>query len=69
MADLMHELQIREVIFAPVFLRHHMMNVECLAIFQVLVADRANALLPPDELTATMRCHLRLGSSLLPIVL
>jgi hypothetical protein len=46
-----------------------MMNVKCLAIFQVLVADRANTLLPLDELAATMHCHLWLGSSLLPIVL
>ena len=69
MAGLMHKPQIREVIFTPAFLRHHMMNVEYLAIFQVLMTDRANILLPLDELTATMRCHLRLGSSLLPIVL
>ena len=46
-----------------------MMHVEVLAIFQVLVADRADALLPVDELPTTKRAHLNLGSSLLPVVL
>jgi hypothetical protein len=46
-----------------------MMDVEFLAIFQVLVADRADALLPLDELSATKRRHLRFCSSLLPVVL
>ena len=39
-----------------------MMNVKSLAIFQVLVADRADALLPLDKLSATIPCHLRFGS-------
>lgn len=69
MAIVMNEPQIREVIFAPACLGHHMMDVEILAIFQVLVADRANALLPLDELSATVCRHLRFGSSLLPVVL
>ena len=68
-AVLMNEPQIREVIFAPAFLGNSMMNMEAFAIFQVLVADRADALLHLDELAATMHGHLRLGSSLLPIVL
>jgi hypothetical protein len=46
-----------------------MVNVQFLAIFQVLVADWANALLPLDELSAAKRGHLRLGSSLLPVIL
>ena len=69
MAVVMNQPQIREVVFAPAFLGNHMMDVEFLAIFQVLVADRADALLPLDELSATKRRHLRLGSSLLPVVL
>ena len=66
---MVNQPQIREVIFTPAFLGHHMMNVEFLAIFQVLVADRTDALLPLDELSATKRSHLRFGSSLLPVVL
>ena len=69
MAVLVNEPQIREVIFAPAFLRNHVMNVEVLAIFQMLVADRADAFLPLDELSATIRCHLRFSSPLLPVVL
>ena len=69
MAVMVNQPQIREVIFAPAFLGHHMMNVEFLAIFQVLVADRTDALLPLDELSATKRGHLRFDSSLLPVVL
>jgi hypothetical protein len=69
MAVVMNQPQIREVIFAPALFGNHMMNVEVLAIFQVLVADRADALLPLDELPTTKRGHLNLGSSLLPVVL
>ena len=68
-AVMMDQPQIREIVFAPAFLRFHMMNVEGLAIFQVLVADRADTLLPVDELSATVCRHLRFGSSLLPVVL
>jgi hypothetical protein len=46
-----------------------MMNMESLAIFQVLVTDWTDALLSLDELAATIPGHLRLGSSLSPIVL
>jgi hypothetical protein len=46
-----------------------MMHVEVLTIFQVLVADGADTVLPVDELSATKRSHLRLGSSLLPVLL
>jgi hypothetical protein len=42
MAVVMHEPQIREIFFAPALLGNHMMNVKCLAIFQVLVADRTD---------------------------
>ena len=66
MAVLMNEPQIREVVFTPALLGNHMMHMEFLTIFQVLVADRADALLPLDELPATQRGHLRLRSSLLP---
>jgi len=69
MTVVMNQPQIREVIFAPAFLGNHMMDMEFLAIFQVLVADRADALLPVDELSATKRGHLRFGSSLLPVIL
>jgi hypothetical protein len=69
MAGMMHEPQIREVVFAPAFLGHHMMDVEILTIFQVLVADGADTVLPVDELLATQRHHLRPGSSLVPVIL
>ena len=69
MAGVMHQPQIREVVCAPAFLGHHMMDVESLAIFQVLVTDRTEPLLPLDELPATKCGHLRLGSSLSPVVL
>jgi hypothetical protein len=68
-AVLMHEPQIREGFFAPALLGYHMMDVEVLAVFQVLVANRAGALLPQDKLSATMGRHLWFGSSLLPVVL
>ena len=69
MAVVMNQPQIREVIFAPALFGNHMMNVEVLAIFQVLVAERTDALLPLDELLATKLSHLRFGSSLLPVIL
>ena len=69
MAVMVNQPQIREVVFAPALLGNHMMDVEFLAIFQVLVADRADALLPLDKLSATKRRHLRFRSSLLPVVL
>jgi hypothetical protein len=68
-AVMVNQPQIREVIFAPTFLGHHMMDVEPFAIFQMLVADRANALLPLDELAATKYGHLGFGSSLFPVIL
>ena len=69
MAVVMNQPQIREVIFAPALLGNPMMDMEVLAIFQVLVADRANALLPLDELAATKYGHLGFGSSLFPVIL
>jgi hypothetical protein len=45
----MHQPQIRKVVRAPAFLGHHMMEVESLAMFQVLVTDGTEALLPLDE--------------------
>ena len=68
-AVVMNQPQIREVFCASAFLGNHMMHVKFLAIFQVLVADRADAVLPLDELPATKRGHPRLGSPLLPVVL
>ena len=68
-AVMMNQPQICEVVFAPAFLGNHMMDMEFLAIFQVLVADRADALLPLDELSATERRHLRFSPSLLPVIL
>ena len=68
-AIVMNEPQIGGVIFAPVFLGNHMMDVKFLPIFQVLVTDWTETLLSLDELPTTKRRHLRLRSSLLPIVL
>jgi hypothetical protein len=45
------------------------MDVESLAIFQVLVTDGTEALLPLDEWPSTKFNRLRLGSSLSPVVL
>ena len=49
MAGVMNQPHIREVICAPALLGHHMMDVESLAIFQVLVTDWTAALLPLGE--------------------
>jgi hypothetical protein len=46
-----------------------MVDVKFLAIFQMLVTDRTETLLSLDEWPATKRGHLRLGSSLLPVIL
>lgn len=69
MTGRMDQPKIREIVFAPAFLRDHMMSVEPFAIFQMMVADWTNALLPLDELAATIRRHLRFRSPLLPVVL
>ena len=69
MAGVMHQPHIREVIRAPAFLGHHMMDVESLTIFQVLVTDRTEAMLPLDEWPPTKFGHLRPGSSLSQVVL
>jgi hypothetical protein len=69
MAGVMHQPPIRAVLFAPAFLGNHLMHVQLLAIFQVLVTDWAAAVLPVDKLPATKRRPLRLRSSLLPVVL
>ena len=65
----MHEPQIRESICAPALLGDHMVHVESLAIFQVMVTDRTETLLSLDEVPGTKCRHLRLGSSLSPVVL
>jgi hypothetical protein len=64
MAGVVHQPQIREGVRAPAFLGNYMMHVEFLAIFQVLVTDRTEALLPLDEWPATQCGHLWLRSSL-----
>jgi hypothetical protein len=69
MAGVMNQVHIREVIFTPAFLGHHMMDVESLALFQVWVTGRAAAGLPPDEWPTTIFGRLRLGSSVSPVVL
>ena len=56
-------------LLCPTFLGNPMMNMELLAIFQVLMAHRADALLLLDELSATKHRHLGFRSSLLPVVL
>jgi hypothetical protein len=40
MAVVMNQPQIHEVVFAPAFLGNHVMDVELLAIDQVMVTDR-----------------------------
>lgn len=65
----MHEPQIRESLCAPTFLGHHVMQMEPLAIVQVLVTDGTVAVLSLDELPATRISHVRLGSSLSPVAL
>jgi hypothetical protein len=69
MAGVMNQPHIREVIGAPAFLGHHMMDVESLAIFQVLVTNGTEAVLPLDKWPPTKFGHLRLRSSLSPVVL
>jgi hypothetical protein len=69
MAGVMHQPHIREVICTPAVLGDHMMDVESLAIFQVLVTDGTEALLPLDEWPSTKFDRLRFGSSLSPVVL
>ncbi len=69
MAVRVNQLQIREVVLPPALLRDHMMHMEVLTIFQMLVANWADALLTLDELSATIRRHLRLGPPLLPVLL
>ena len=69
MAGVMHQPQIREVVFAPTFLGNPMMDMEILTIFQVLMAHRADALLFVDELSATQHRHLGFRSSLSPSTL
>jgi hypothetical protein len=69
MAGVMKQPQIREVIFAPAFLGYHVVHVESLAIFQMLMTHGTEALLPLDGLPATTFGHLRLGSSVSPVVL
>jgi hypothetical protein len=68
-AVVMNQPQIGEVVFAPAFLGNPMMNVKFLTIFQVLVTDWTETVLSLDELPATKRGHLRLSSSLLPVIL
>jgi hypothetical protein len=65
----MYELQIHEVVRAPVVLWHHMVYVGFLAIFQVLVTLRTEPLLPLKELTISRRRGLGFRPSLSPIVL
>jgi hypothetical protein len=68
-AGVMNQPQIREGVCAPVFLGNPMMHVKFLAIFQVLMAHRTDALLLVDELSATKHRHLEFRSSLSPVVL
>ena len=52
---MVNQPQICEIIFARTLLGHYMMDVEPFAIFQTLVADRANAWLPLDQLATEIR--------------
>jgi hypothetical protein len=62
--------------FVPLFLDfylkanlgHPMMDAESFTIFQMLVADGTNTLLPLDELAATKGGHLRFDSSFLLVI-
>jgi hypothetical protein len=69
MAGVRNQPPIREVLCAPAFLGYHVVHVESLAIFQMLMTHGTKALLPLDELPATTCGHLRLGASVSPVVL
>lgn len=69
MAGVMDEPQICECVRAALFLGHHMVNVELLAILERLVTDGAKTLLSPGELPVALRRGLGSGSPLSPVCL
>ena len=69
MAGVMDEPHISEDVRAPLFLRHHMVHVERLAMFKRLVTDGTEPLLPPGELPMAFRHGGESGSPLSPVSL
>ena len=67
MAGVMDEPQISEDVRAPLVLRHHMVDVERLAILKRLVTDGTEPLLPPSEWLMALRHGVESGSPLSPI--
>jgi hypothetical protein len=67
MAGVMDEPQIPEDVRAPLLLRHHMVDVERLAILKRLVTDGTEPLLPPGEWLVALRHGVESGSPLPPI--
>lgn len=69
MAGVMDEPQISEDVRAALFLRHHMVDVELLAILKRLVTDGTEPLLPPGELPMAFHHGVESGSPLPPVSL
>jgi hypothetical protein len=69
MAVQMNQPQINEIVRAPVLLGKHMMDVRFLAIFEVLATDRAEAVLPLEQLPIAIIHSGGSASPLAPIVL
>ena len=67
MAGVMDEPQIAEDVRAPLLLRHHMVDVERLAILKRLVTDGTEPLLPPSEWLMALRHSVESGAPLSPI--
>jgi hypothetical protein len=69
MAVGMHKVQIREVVRATMVLGTDMMDVQILAVFEQLVTDRTQTLLPTRELPRAVPQRLGSAPPLSPIVL
>ena len=62
-----YESQINKVVHSPVLLRHHMMDMCFLTIFEMLVTDRTDPGLSFEELPKSAGCRGGLGSPLPPV--
>ena len=69
MAGGMDEPQIDGIVRTPLVLRHHMVDVEHLAIVEGLVTAGASPLLAPGESPVAIRRRPGVGSPLSPVVL
>jgi hypothetical protein len=69
MAVPMDQSQICEFVRAAMFLGKHMMHVQVLAVFEPLVTDWAETLLPVGELLRAIRQGLGFAPSPSPVVL